>query len=657
MPFPRDSWYRLLFEHSLDGIMLSRADGQVLAGNPAACSILGYTDEEICKLHRNDVVAPGETRLAAALAERSRSGKWRGVLDFQRKDGSIVPVEIASESFAASDDEDMTSIVFRDVSAAQQAAAALQDSEARYRTAFMTSPDAITITDLKDGRYVDLNEGFTRIFGWPREDVLGRTAIELGIWADLADRERFIRQVSVHGECLNFEAAFLNWRKEPVTGLVSSRAVTVSGRACILTVTRDVSDRKRIETELDMHRHRLEELVDARTRELAAARDAAQAASVAKSAFLANMSHEIRTPLNAIVGYAHLLENSAMTELQRQQVERVKAAGEHLRLIVNDVLDYSKIEAGELRLEHIEFELSSVLEGVRGLIADQARAKGLAVLLDVEPVPAQLRGDPTRLRQAILNLAANAVKFTEQGTVALRAHKVQDDGQRVLLRFEVRDTGIGISADQLGHLFESFRQLDASTTRLHGGTGLGLAITRRLARMMGGDAGVESAPGVGSTFWFTAWCDQTCADPAGTTLTRQAEGSAVEQLRQRHAGKRVLVAEDNLVNQELICALLRDAGLAVTVANEGREAARMAQAPVDLILMDVQMPIMDGLAATLAIRQIASRRTTPILAMTANAFEEDRRRCFEAGMNDFITKPFDPDNLYRTLSRWLSGAG
>jgi len=654
MPFPEDSWYRLLFEHSLDGIMLSHADGQILAGNPAACSILGYTDEEIRRLHRKDVVAPGEPRLAAAVEERNRSGQWRGVLDFLRKDGSVIPVEIASERFAAGDDQNLTSIVFRDVSAAQQAAAALLESEARYRTAFMTSPDAITITDLREGRYLDTNEGFTQIFGWPREEALSRTAIELGIWADLAEREHFIRLVSAHGECTNFEARFLNRRKEPVTGLVSSRAITVGGLLCILTVTRDVSDRKRAEVELDQHRHRLQELVDARTRELAAARDAAQAANGAKSAFLANVSHEIRTPLNAIVGYVHLLELSAMSDLQRLQLNRVRAAGAHLLMIVNDVLDLSKIEAGELQLECIEFEPAPMLEGVRSLIAEQAAAKGLALSLEVDQVPARLRGDPTRLRQALLNLATNAIKFTVHGTVALRALKVQGDPRRVLMRFEVRDTGIGIGADQLGHLFETFQQLDASTTRLHGGTGLGLAITRRLARMMGGDAGVESVLGTGSTFWFTAWCEQVSTETAGAVRVHQADGLAVEQVRRRHAGKRVLVAEDNPVNQELICSLLLDAGLVVTVADDGLQAAQMAHAPVDLILMDMQMPVMDGLGATLAIRQIASRRTTPILAMTANAFAEDRRRCIEAGMNDFITKPFDPDKLYRTLSHWLN---
>jgi signal transduction histidine kinase/ActR/RegA family two-component response regulator len=478
--------------------------------------------------------------------------------------------------------------------------------------------------------------------------------MEVGIWADLAERERFIRLVSAHGECMNFEALFLNRLREPVTALVSSSAVTVAGRACILMVTRDVSDRKRAEIELDQHRHRLEELVAARTRELAAARDAAQAANVAKSAFLANMSHEIRTPLNAIVGYAHMLELSALSDLQRLQVDRVKAAGDHLLMIVNDVLDLSKIEAGELHLERIDFEPVPLLEGVRSLIAEQASAKGLAVSLELDQVPTRLRGDPTRLRQAILNLAANAVKFTARGSVALRAHRVHADAQRVLMRFEVRDTGIGIGADQLGHLFESFQQLDASTTRLHGGTGLGLAITRRLARMMGGDAGVESEVGVGSIFWITAWCEQGSTEAAGAALTHRAEGWALEQVRRQHAGKRVLVAEDNPVNQELICALLRHAGLVVAVAKDGQQATRLAQAPVDLILMDMQMPVMDGVDATQAIRQITHRRTTPILAMTANAFDEDRRRCMEAGMNDFITKPFDPDNLYRTLSRWLS---
>lgn len=656
MPLPKDSWYRKLFEHSLDGILLSQADGHVLAGNPAACSILGYTDEEIRRLHRDDLVAPGQGLLAEALAERERTGQWRGVLDFRRKDGSIIPVDVASEVFGDGDDERLTCVTFRDVSAAQQATAAMLESEARYRTAFMTSPDAITITDLKEGRYLDINEGFTRIFGWSREEALGHTAVELGIWADLADRDDFIREVSGRGECTNFEARFLGRQRQPVTALVSSRTVTFNGRACILSVTRDVSERKRVEVELEQYRHHLEELVDARTRELESARDAAQAASMAKGVFLANMSHEIRTPLTAMIGYARLLQRSELSAPQRQHVERVRAAGDHLLSIVNDILDLSKIEAGELRLECIAFEATALVEGVQSLIADQASAKGLAVSLELEGVPVALRGDPTRLRQALLNLASNAVKFTTNGTVALRARKLRHEAHRVLLKFEVRDTGAGIHANQIGQLFESFHQLDASTTRVHGGTGLGLAITRRLARMMGGDAGVESTLGVGSTFWFTAWCETVSAEAAQAPPSLQADELDLEQLRRRLAGRRVLVAEDNPINQELICALLDDVGVLVEIANDGQQAVLKAEAAVDLIFMDMQMPMIDGLDATRSIRLIAGRQNTPIIAMTANAFDSDRRRCIDAGMNDFVTKPVDPEMLYGTLLHWLHRA-
>ena len=384
-------------------------------------------------------------------------------------------------------------------------------------------------------------------------------------------------------------------------------------------------------------------------------RDAAEGANRAKSVFLANMSHEIRTPLNAIIGLNYLVRRDGVAPQQLARLDKIDSAGQHLLSIVNDILDLSKIEAGRMQLESTSFHLSTVLDNVRSIVAESARAKGLAIEVDENAVPHWLRGDPTRLRQALLNFAANAVKFTERGSIALRAKLLHEDGDDLLVRFAVVDTGIGIAAEDLPRLFQAFEQADPSTTRRFGGSGLGLAITQRLAELMGGECGVDSRVGEGSTFWFTARLKR--GHGVMPALPRAGIASAESVLRQRHRGARVLLAEDNEVNREVALALLHGVGLAVEVAVNGREAVERAAAGApDLVLMDLQMPEMSGLEATRAIRALPGGATLPILALTANAFDEDRQACSAAGMNDFVAKPMDVPAFYATLLHWLDAS-
>jgi two-component system sensor histidine kinase/response regulator len=412
-----------------------------------------------------------------------------------------------------------------------------------------------------------------------------------------------------------------------------------SVRGFIVVVT-DVTDVRQAELDLK----RLNE-------ELVAARDRADAANQAKSAFLANMSHEIRTPMNAIVGLAQLLRHDIVDGPAVQRLQRIDAAAQHLLAIISGVLDLSKIEAGRLDLEHLDFTLDQLLSRTVDLVAEGVRAKGVALAVHRGDVPLHLRGDLTRLSQALLNLLNNAAKFTERGRIELQCSVQQRQGDELLLRFDVRDTGIGIAPEDQVRLFQAFEQADTSTTRRHGGTGLGLAITRRLAQLMGGDTGLESTPGVGSCFWFTARVTELGAVVARPAPTR---AELEEQLRRRHAGARVLLAEDNEVNQEVAVALLRRVGLQVDVACDGAQALQCAQAQhYDLVLMDVQMPDMDGLQAARVLRALPECHGTPILAMTANAMPEDRIACMEAGMVDHVTKPVDPLQMYQALLAWL----
>ncbi|MGE5467338.1 MAG: PAS domain S-box protein [Ignavibacteria bacterium] len=621
-----------------DGIVLHElmsgpGTGFFIHANPAICAMLGYSAEEMARLTPLDLVAPEERHLLPEDALRmATDGELTHMKTLVGRDGRRIPAEIRTRRFRHGEREMAVSVV-RDVGARLES----QRHSAELAAIVESSQDAIIGKDL-GGVVRSWNRGAEQTFGYRAEEIIGRPIAVLFPPDRMDEEPRLLAQIAAGKRVAPFDTVRLRKDGSPVSvSITLSPVLDASGQVIgAADIARDIGESRRLIAALE------------------AAKDAADEANRAKSAFLANMSHEIRTPLNVILGMIHLVKKEGLTARQAERLDHVNAAADHLLAVINDILDLSKIEAGKLELEEGALSVGEILANVATLLAPKAAAKGLALTVDPYRATARLRGDATRLTQALLNLGNNAVKFTERGRIAIRAVPVEETGDGAVLRFEVEDSGIGIAAEEMPRLFMAFEQADRSTTRRHGGTGLGLAITRKLAECMGGQAGASSTPGEGSRFWFTV---RLTKDGDAAASPRRDPAAAEEAVARDYGGHRVLLVEDDADNRMVMSELLGAMELRVDAAADGVAGVELARRNAyDLILIDVQMPRMDGVEATRRIRALPGREAVPIIAITANAFSHDKARCLAAGMDEFVSKPVSPGDFCNMVLKWLAKA-
>jgi two-component system, sensor histidine kinase and response regulator len=642
--------FRAIFEHSLDGILLTRTDGVVLAANPAATRLFGRTEAELKALGRGAMMVP-DVHLARALVERAAKGTCQADLTCLRADGTTFVGEVSSAVFAKEGALELTSMIVRDVTERRRLEEALRESEERVRSIVASMAEGVVLQSAA-GAILSCNAAAERFLGLGPAQLEGRTPADLARGAVREDGSPFpederptlvtlrtgrpVRNVVVGVRDPEGQLAWLSVSSEPLR--LGPDAAPYAVVSTFADVTAQVEAQRRLETA---------------SAELAEASRAATAASRLKSQFLANMSHEIRTPLNGIIGLSQLALEETEPAQVLEYVDIIHRSGTVLLGLINDILDVSKIEAGRMTLEARPFDLGELLASLEQLLAGSAQARGLTLrVVRCSGEPGVVVGDALRVRQVLTNLLSNAIKFTPAGgQVEL---EVASGSSAEELRFTVSDTGIGMDAAQLAQLFQPFTQGDASTTRRFGGTGLGLSISRQLARLMGGELLVESTPGRGSTFRFNVRLGAPFLAGAPQEAG-EADGQATSAAA-RLEGRRVLLVEDNRVNQFLARKLLEKVGMRVTLAENGQEAVERATASAegfDAILMDIQMPELDGYQATRAIRDRLGPATPPIIAMTAHAMSEERDHCLAAGMVAHLAKPIEVSSLYSVLAKWM----
>jgi PAS domain S-box-containing protein len=629
--------YRRIIETTQEGIWVVDATGKTTFVNRRLADMLGYTEEEM--LGRSMFSFMDEE--AHGGAEGNFARHRAGVIEqhdfrFRHKDESDVWTIVSANPMIDDSGEFVGALsMITDINERKRREEELRANEERLRLIVATLPFPTVIARFKDGKVLFANRRMATLFALSVEDFMGKTALDF--YRDPADRQGLLDAITEHGSVDGYEVALKKTDETVFWAMISAVSLRYEGEDSLCIAFSDITARKEQEEELSR------------------GKEEAEIASQAKSVFLATMSHEIRTPLNGLLGLVRLLGGTELTPVQREYLETVRYSGEALLTIINDILDLSQIEAGGMRIENTDFDLFRLTDSMIMLMSGRAEEKGVRLSAHLPGgLPPALKGDPDRLRQVLLNLIGNAVKFTRAGEISLKTEVLDFAENRIRVRFSVSDTGPGIPEDQLERIFEPFTQIESAANQALDGTGLGLAISKRIVDAMGGEIGVSSMVGEGSTFWFTVALERTSdiAEASDAMAEPDKEDAPL-------SGCDILVVEDMELNRRVAVEFLQLDGHHASIATNGREAVRaVEQNRFDLILMDIRMPEMDGMEATRRIRQLADpeKAAIPILAMTANVIPGDRERYLDAGMNDVLVKPVNLDKLRLAVARFLTDA-
>jgi PAS domain S-box-containing protein len=642
---------RLISHNNAIILQIESSSGRILDANDAAVKFYGWSHQVLCGMNIQDINQMNPEQLLAERQAATTEQRSYFVFPHRLANGEIRTVEVHSTPIDNGSQPILVSIV-HDIT--DRVSHEKQIEILQLEQKAILNSRMVGIVKVNNRIVVWANDSFADMLGYTIGELIGQST-RVAYPSDQAFDEfgaSAYRAMQTGG---TFRSEVQLLRKDGSLGWfdLSGVMLYLDGAEAIWAFV-DITDRRLLEANLDMDRHYLEQMVEDRTASLSIAKEAAETANLAKSTFLTNMSHELRTPMNGIMGMTALALRLATDPKQKDYLQKAEASTLRLLRIINDVLDISRIEADRLTLANTRFVIGDIFDHVHDAVDVVAHQKGIGLHFsgDEHRTLQGLVGDPTRIGQVLLNLVGNAIKFTDSGTIDIRLLPIITEGDKLRLVFEIQDTGIGMRPEDQARVFLPFEQVDGSSTRSHGGTGVGLFLCKQMVARMGGAITVDSRFGIGSTFRFSVLVARA-SDDSECNVTA-VSSQAYEELKAQFPHTSVLLAEDDPVNSEVVKELLESANLMVVIAIDGADAVSAAsQAQFDLILMDLKMPTMNGIEATYAIRAIKQYKVTPIVAVTANAFIEDRENCIRAGMNDYISKPFTPDQLYEVVLKWL----